>query len=351
LFEQEQMNDLLAHFVRERIPDRIVHAKGSGAHGTFTCTTDYAKQFTTMDVFSQIGKKTPISARFSTVGGESGSSDQARDPRFVNINYVASMPIILWILNNTPIFFIRDPVKFPIFLHTQKRNPQTNLKDPNLFWDYLGANHEAVGQFLRLFSDLGTPKGFTQMDAWSGHSYRWINQDGSFVYVKIYAKSNQGIHNFTSAEAENLTTQNPDWATEDLFKRIETGNFPSWTMYAQVLTPEEAESFKYNVLDLTKDWPFDLVEPKEIGKFELNQNPLNYFAEVEQAAYSPSNTVEGWRASADPVLQQRLISYPDASRYRLGPNFEQIPVNCPMNPICKSGPMSVLGNQGNRVNY
>ncbi|EGF98428.1 uncharacterized protein MELLADRAFT_40847 [Melampsora larici-populina 98AG31] len=352
LLKHHHLIENLAHFVRERIPERVVHAAGAGAHGVFTTTTDFAKQHTMMDVFSEVGKQTPITVRFSTVGGEAGSADQARDPRGFAMKFRTQKGIWDIVMNNTPVFFLRDPAKFPFFVHTQKRNPQTHRKDPNAVWDYFGQNAESLHQFLRLFSDAGTPQGFVNMDGFTSHSYRWIKKDSSWVYVKLHAVSDQGIHNFTAAESEKIAGENPDYAAEDLFTRIESGKFPSWTVYAQVLTPAEAEKFRYNVLDLTKDWPENLVAKHEIGKFELNQNPQNYFAEIEQAAFSPSNVVDGWEISEDPVLQARAFSYPDAQRYRLGTNFQQIPVNCPMNPVGKDGVFGgVTGNQGSRPNY
>ncbi|KAH9815187.1 catalase-like domain-containing protein [Melampsora americana] len=354
LLQDHYLIENLAHFARERISERVVHAKGAGAHGTFTVTTDFAKKHTMMDVFSEVGKKTPISIRFSTVGGEQGSGDQARDPRGFAIKFRTQKGIWDLVMNNTPVFFLRDPAKFPNFIHTQKRNPRTHLKDPNMVWDYFVQNPEALHQFMRLFSDSGTPKGFVHMHGFTGHSYRWVQKDGSWVYVKLFAETNQGIQNFSASESMKKIGENPDYATEDLFNRIESNQFPSWTLYAQILTPHQAENFKYNVLDLTKDWPFDLVKKHEIGRFELNQNPQNFFAEIEQLAFSPSNLVDGWEPSTDPVLQARLFSYPDAQRHRLGVNFQQIPVNCPINPIVnfqRDGLSVLLGNQGSRMNY
>jgi catalase len=257
-------------------------------------------------------------------------------------------------MNNTPVFFIRDPAKFPHFIHTQKRNPQTHLKDPDMFWDYMSLNEESLLQFMRLFSDLGTPQGFTHMNAWTGHTYRWVKHDGSWVYVRLYAESKQGVQNFTAAEAATIQSTDPDYATKDLFGRIENGTFPSWTLYGQILTPAEAEKFRYNVFDLTKEWPLNMVKPRELGKFELSQNPLNYFAEIEQAAFSPANTIDGWEPSNDPVLQARLFSYTDSQRHRLGPNFYQLPVNTPINPVAnfqRDGYGAVTGNQGSRYAY
>ncbi|EGG02269.1 uncharacterized protein MELLADRAFT_38712 [Melampsora larici-populina 98AG31] len=353
LLQDIHLIENLASLVRERIPERVVHAKGAGAHGVFTVTTDFAKNHTMMDLFSEIGKKTPISVRFSTIAGESGSSDQERDPS-LNTRFRTGKGIWDLVMNNSPVFFLRDPALFPLFTHTQKRNPQTHLKDPNMYWDYLGSHPESLYEFVRVFTDLGTPDGFVNMDAWAGHSYRWVKADGTWVYVKIVAISQQGVHNLTASAATHISGTNPDYATQDLYQRIDQGQFPSWKLLAQVLTPAEAEKFKYNVLDVTKEWPVDMVPPHEIGEFVLNQNPENYFAEIEQLAFSPSNLVDGWEPSADPVLQARLFAYPDAQRYRLGTNFNQIPINCPMNPVAnfqRDGQASYLGNQGSRANY
>ncbi|KIY68934.1 catalase-domain-containing protein [Cylindrobasidium torrendii FP15055 ss-10] len=355
LLQDVHLTELFGAFDRERIPERVVHAKGAGAHGYFEVTnSEFVKQYSMMDVFSEDGLRTPITVRFSTVGGESGSADEARDPRGFAIKFRTRKGIWDLVMNNTPVFFIRDAAKFPHFIHTQKRNPQTHLKDKDMFWDYLGSNPESLYQVMRLFSDLGTPQGFTHMNGWSGHSYRWIKEDGTWVYVKLYAETMQGVANFTNAEATTIQGENPDYATQDLYERIENGTFPGWTMYAQVLTPSDAEKFKYNVLDLTKDWGFDDVPKTEIGKFYLTQNPSNYFAEIEQAAFSPARMVDGWGPSADPVLQARLFSYSDTHRYRLGVNYMQIPVNCPFAPVAnfeRDGAMNVLGNQGSRPNY
>ncbi|KAI0704190.1 catalase-domain-containing protein [Cerioporus squamosus] len=355
LLQDTHLLELFGAFDRERIPERVVHARGAGAHGYFEVTNaEFCKNYTMMDMFSEDGLKTPITIRFSTVGGESGSPDEARDPRGFAVKFRTRKGIFDLVMNNTPVFFIRDPAKFPHFIHTQKRHPASHLRDKDMFWDYLGSNPESLYQVMRLFSDLGTPYGFRHMNAWTGHTYRWVKDDGSWVYVKLYAETMQGIQNFTNAEATAISGSNPDFATQDLYESIQNGTFPGWTMYAQVLTPQEAETFKYNVLDLTKDWGFDDVPRTEIGKFYLTQNPDNYFAEIEQAAFTPSHAVDGWAPSADPVLQARLFSYPDTHRYRLGVNHMQIPVNAPLNPVAnleRDGRMNVNGNQGSRPNY
>ncbi|KAI2727200.1 hypothetical protein CBS147354_3918 [Penicillium roqueforti] len=321
LMQDFHLIDLLAHFDRERIPERVVHAKGAGAYGEFEVTDDIS-DLTTIDMLKGVGKKTKMLTRFSTVGGEKGSPDSARDPRGFAMKFYTEEGNWDWVFNNTPVFFLRDPAKFPIFIHTQKRNPQTNLKDATMFWDYLSTHHESVHQVMHLFSDRGTPYSYRHMNGYSGHTYKWIKPDGTFNY--------------------------------DLFEAIQRGENPSWTCYVQVLSPEKAEKFRWNVFDLTKVWPQNEVPLRRFGRFTLNKNPQNYFAEIEQAAFSPSHMVPGVEPSADPVLQSRLFSYPDTHRHRLGGNYEQIPVNCPLkafNPSHRDGYMNVNGNYGANPNY
>ncbi|KAJ5728857.1 uncharacterized protein N7483_003365 [Penicillium malachiteum] len=353
LLQDFHLIDLLAHFDRERIPERVVHAKGAGAYGEFEVTDDIS-DITTVDMLKGVGKKTKMLTRFSTVGGEKGSPDSARDPRGFAIKFYTEEGNWDWVFNNTPVFFLRDPAKFPVFIHTQKRNPQTNLKDATMFWDYLSTHQEAVHQVMHLFSDRGTPYSYRHMNAYSGHTYKWIKPDGTFNYVQIHCKTDQGNKTFTNEEATTLSAENPDWHTQDLFNAIERGENPSWTCYVQVLSQEQAEKFRWNVFDLTKVWPQSEVPLRRFGRFTLNKNPENYFAEIEQAAFSPSHMVPGVEASADPVLQARLFSYPDTQRHRLGGNYDQIPVNCPVrgfSPWHRDGAMNVNGNYGANPNY
>ncbi|KZT64984.1 catalase-like protein [Daedalea quercina L-15889] len=354
LLEDYHLTELFGSFDRERIPERVVHAKGAGAHGYFEVTNaSFCKQYTMLDFLSEDGLKTPVTVRISTVSGETGASDELRDPRGFAVKLRTRKGILDIVMNNTPVFFVRDPSKFPYFIHTQKRNPQTNLRDKDMFWDFLSANPESMYQVMRLFSDLGTPYGFRHMNAWTSHTYRWIQSDGSFHYVKLMFETMQGIKNFTNAEATIIQGENPDFATQDLYDAIANGSYPGWTVYAQVMTPQQAENYTYNVLDLTKDWD-STIPMVEIGKMYLTQNPINYFAEVEQAAFSPSHIVDGWAPSADPMLQARMFSYSDTHRYRLGVNHMQIPVNAPTVPVAnfeRAGHMNIAGNQGNRPNY
>lgn len=352
LLQDNYLIDLLAHFDRERIPERVVHAKGHGAFGEFEVTKDVS-DLTCADFLSTVGKKTPLVARFSTVGGENGSADSARDPRGFSVKLYTKEGNLDWVYNNTPVFFIRNPAKFPTFIHTQKRNPQTHLKDASMFWDFLVQNPESLHQVLILFSDRGTPLASRYMHGYSGHTYKWVKKDGSFNYVQIHLKTNQGVKTLNNEEAEKLAGVNPDFAMQDLFNAIQRGEHPSWSCYVQVMTPEEAEKQKFSVFDLTKTWPQSKFPLREFGKFTLNRNPSNYFQDIEQAAFSPANMVPGWEPSADPVLQSRLFSYPDTQRYRLGTNYAQIPVNkCPYAhaPFQRDGSMS-LENYGSKPNY
>lgn len=353
LLQDFHLIDLLAHFDRERIPERVVHAKGAGAYGEFEVTDDI-EDITVIDMLKGIGKKTKLVTRFSTVGGEKGSADSARDPRGFSIKFYTEKGNWDWVFNNTPVFFLRDPSKFPIFIHTQKRNPQTNLKDATMFWDYLSTHQESAHQVMHLFSDRGTPYSYRHMNGYSGHTYKWIKPDGNFNYVQIHCKTDQGSKTFTNEEAVELSGTNPDWHTRDLFEAIRKGEYPSWTCYVQVLSPEQAKKFRWNIFDLTKVWPQGQVPLRRFGKFTLNKNPENYFAEIEQAAFSPSHMVPGVEPSADPVLQSRLFSYPDTHRHRLGVNYQQIPVNCPLHafsPYQRDGFMTVNGNYGANPNY
>lgn len=353
LLQDFHLIDSLAHFDRERIPERVVHAKGSGAFGYFETTHDIS-DICCSDMFSSIGKKTKAFVRFSTVGGEKGSADAARDPRGFAIKLYTEEGNLDWVYNNTPVFFLRDPSKFPHFIHTQKRNPETNLKDSNMFWDYLNNNQESIHQVMQLFSDRGTPASYRHMNGYSGHTYKWSNSKGEWFYVQVHLITNQGIKTLSNDEAVKLSGENPDHAQQDLFKSIENGDSPSWNVYIQTMTSKQAESLPFSVFDLTKVWPHDQFPLRQIGKLTLNENPNNYFAEVEQAAFSPSHTVPGQEPSADPVLQSRLFSYPDTHRHRLGTNYQQIPVNCPYhvhNPIQRDGAMQVNGNYGNQPNY
>lgn len=328
LIQDVHLIDKLAHFDRERIPERVVHAKGAGAFGYFEVTHDMSK-YTRAAFLSKVGKKTELFARFSTVGGEKGSADSERDPRGFAVKFYTEEGNYDFVGNNTPVFFIRDAMKFPDFIHTQKRNPETNLKDPDMFWDFLSLTPESVHQVTVLFSDRGTPKNYRHMNGYSGHTFMWYNKKGEYWWVKLHFKTDQKIATLTREEADALKSNDPDHATRDLFDSIRDGNPPSWTVYAQIMTPEEAKSYRFDPFDITKVWPHQDYPLQPVGKMVLNRNSQNYFADVEQAAFSPGNFVPGIAASPDKMLQGRLFSYHDTHRHRLGANYHLIPVNAP----------------------
>ena len=354
LMQDVHLLDKLGHFDRERIPERVVHAKGSGAHGYFEVTADVTK-YTRAKFLSEVGKKTDVFVRFSTVGGERGSADSARDPRGFATKFYTEEGNYDLVGNNTPVFFIRDPLKFPDFIHTQKRNPKTNLPDPDMFWDFLSLTPESIHQVTVLFSDRGTPAGFRNMNGYSSHTYVWYNEKGEYFYVKYHFKTDQGIKNLTLEESTRLAGEDPNQATRDLFDAIERGDHPSWTLEMQILTPEEAKDFPWDIYDVTKVWPHGEVPPIKIGKLVLNRNPENYFAEVEQAAFAPSNLVPGVAPSQDKMLQARLFSYHDTHIHRLGPNYHLIPINmaknAPETSYQRDGFMRVDDGGGPGPNY
>ncbi|KAJ1673972.1 catalase A [Spiromyces aspiralis] len=354
LIQDFHLIDKLSHFDRERVPERVVHAKGAGAHGYFEVTHDIS-HLTCAKFLNKVGKRTPIFARFSTVGGESGSADTARDPRGFALKFYTEEGNWDMVGNNTPVFFVRDPSKFVDFMHALKRNPQTHLRDPDMFWDFLSLVPESVHQVTILFSDRGTPDGYRHMHGYSSHSLALVSEDGSYRYVKWHFRTNQGIKNLTAEEAERLAGINPEYATEDLFNAIERGDYPSWDVYIQVIEPEQALRYRFNPFDVTKvvsQKDFPLIP---VGRMVLNRNPENYFAEVEQAAFSPSHMVPGIAPSPDRMLQGRLFSYPDTHRHRLGVNYHQIPINRPINSVAnnhqRDGLMVVDGNGGSAPNY
>lgn len=344
--------DLLAHFDRERIPERVVHAKGSGAHGVLEITDDIS-DICCADLFSKVGNKVRATARFSTVGGESGSADTARDPRGFSVKLRTEEGNWDHVYNNTPVFFLRDPAKFPVFIHTQKRDPQTHLKDADMFWDYLSLNPESFHQVMILFGDRGVPDGYRFMNGYSGHTHKLVNKNGDFVYAQFHYKCDNERKFLTQEKSVELAGSNPDYAGQDLFEAIDKGDFPSWTLMIQTMTVEQAENFKHNILDLTKVWPQSEFPLRKVGKLTLNENVQNYFAEIEQVAFAPSHLIPGVEPTADPVLQSRLFSYPDTHRYRLGVNYAQLPVNAPLHlpaNFQRDG-RGAFYNQGARPNY
>ena len=353
LMQDFHLTEKMAHFNRERIPERVVHAKGAGAYGTFTVTGDITK-FTKAKVFSEVGKKTETFTRFSTVGGEKGSADSVRDPRGFATKFYTEEGNWDLVGNNTPIFFIRDPLKFGDFIHTQKRQPRSNLKPAWMMWDFWSLSPESLHQVTILFSDRGTPKSYRHMNGYSSHTFSFINAEDKRVWVKFHLKTKQGIQCHTRQEATKIAGDNPDQATEDLFEAIERGDFPKWRLCVQIMLEYEAENYPINPFDLTKVWPHKDYPLIEIGELELNRNPSNYFVEVEQSAFAPANVVPGISFSPDKMLQARILSYPDAHRYRLGVNYESLPVNhprCPVNHYHRDGLMRFNDNGGCMVNY
>lgn len=353
LLQDYILHEKMAHFNRERIPERVVHAKGSGAYGTFTVTHDIT-QYSRAKVFDSIGKQTRVFLRFSTVGGEKGSADTERDPRGFAIKFYTEDGNWDLVGNNTPVFFIKDPKKFSDFIHTQKRDPRTNCKSPTMMWDFWSLNPESLHQVLILMSDRGTPYSYRNMNGYGSHTFSMINANNERVWVKFHFKTRQGIKNFTDKDAADTKAQDADWAQRDLVDAIDKGDFPQWSLKMQVMTDEQAKSFQWNPFDLTKVWPHGDFPLIDIGVLELNEVPDNYFAHVEQSAFAPAHIVDGVGYSPDKMLQGRLLSYPDAHRYRLGANYEQIPVNkCPymVNNYQRDGFMRVDGNGGSNPNY
>ncbi|MDF1532753.1 MAG: catalase [Methanosarcinales archaeon] len=354
LMQDVHLLEKLGHFDRERIPERVVHAKGAGAGGYFEVTADVTR-YTKAKFLSEIGKRTEVFARFSTVGGERGSADAERDPRGFALKFYTEEGNYDLVGNNTPVFFIRDPLKFPDFIHTQKRNPATNCKDPNMFWDFLSLTPESMHQVTILFSDRGTPATYRNMNGYSSHTFKWYNEKGEYFWVQYHFKTDQGIKNLTRQEAEVMRSKDPDHATRDLYEAIERGDYPSWTLQMQIMTPEQAKDYRFDILDITKVWPHADFPPIEVGKLVLNRNPRNYFAEVEQAAFGPGNLVPGIAASPDKMLQGRLFSYHDTHLHRLGPNYHLLPVNAPKNApensYQRDGAMRTDANGGSGPNY
>ena len=353
LLQDVHLLEKLAHFDRERIPERVVHAKGAGAYGYFQVTHDVTK-YTRAKFLSKVGKRTEVVVRFSTVGGEKGSADAARDPRGFAVKFYTEEGNYDMVGNNTPVFFIRDPLKFPDFIHTQKRNPATNLKDPDMFWDFLSLTPESIHQVTILFSDRGTPRSYRHMNGYSGHTFKWYNDRGEYYWVKIHFKTDQGIQNLTREEATRLSGENPDHATQDLYEAIARGEYPSWTVSMQIMTPEQAADYRFDPFDITKVLPHGDFPLNPVGRMVLDRNPENYFADVEQAAFSPGDLVPGIAPSPDKLLQGRLFSYHDTHRHRLGPNYHLIPVNRARGVVDnyqRDGAMRTNGNAGGDPNY
>ena len=328
LMQDVVLIEQMQRFNRERIPERVVHAKGSGAYGTFTVTNDITR-YSRASLFSKVGKKTEMFARFSTVAGERGAADAERDPRGFALKFYTDEGNWDMVSNNTPIFFVRDPYKFQMFIHSQKRHPQTNLRDPDMQWDFWSLCPESLHQVTWLMGDRGIPKTYRHMNGYGSHTYSMINKEGERFWVKFHFKTQQGIENLTNEEASALIAKDRESHQRDLYYAIEEGNFPKWTFYIQVMTHEQAENFRWNPFDLTKVWPHGDFPLIEVGEFELNRNPDNYFNEVEQAAFNPNSFVPGLGPSPDRMLQGRLVSYQDTHLYRIGVNYRDLKVNRP----------------------
>ena len=346
LLQDYQLLEKLAHQNRERIPERVVHAKGCGAHGTLTITGDITA-YSKARVFSQIGKQTPVFGRFSTVAGEMGAADAERDVRGFALKFYTEEGNWDMVGNNTPVFFIRDAYKFPDFIHTQKRHPKTNLRSNTAAWDFWSLSPESLHQVTILMSDRGLPVGVRNINGYGSHTYSLINAANERFWVKFHFKTLQGHKHWTNAEAAAVVGRTRESSQEDLYHAIQRGDFPKWKFCVQVMPEADAQKTAYNPFDLTKVWPHGDYPLIEIGILELNRNPENYFAEVEQAAFSPSNIVPGIGFSPDKMLQGRIFSYADAHRYRLGTHYEALPINapkCPVNHYHKDGAMRFFAN-------
>jgi catalase len=332
----------MQHFNRERIPERVVHAKGSGAHGFFEVTADVTG-WTNASFLSQVGKRTPVFARFSTVAGELGSADTVRDPRGFALKFYTDEGNYDLVGNNTPTFFVRDAIKFDDFIHSQKRMPDTGLRSNDMQWDFWTLSPETAHQVTILFSDRGTPRTWRNMHGFSSHTYSWINAKGERFWVKYHFKTVQGIENFSLAEADAMVAEDGDFHRRDLWDAIDRGDAPEWRLEMQIMPFEDAADYRFNPFDLTKVWPHADYPPVTIGRLVLDRNPANHFAEVDQAGFAPARLVPGIGLSPDKMLMGRIFSYHDTHLHRLGPNYEQLPINaprCPVHTYSKDGPMT-----------
>ncbi|UPK50069.1 catalase KatA [Bacillus sp. H8-1] len=353
LIQDVHLLEKLAHFNRERVPERVVHAKGAGAHGYFEVTNNVSA-YTKADFLSEVGKRTPLFVRFSTVAGENGSADTVRDPRGFAVKFYTEEGNYDLVGNNTPVFFIRDAIKFPDFIHTQKRDPRTHLKNPTAVWDFWSLSPESLHQVSILMSDRGIPATLRHMHGFGSHTFKWVNAEGDGVWVKYHFKTEQSVKNLSPDVAAKLAGENPDYHTEDLFNAIEKGDFPSWKLYVQIMPLEDADTYRFDPFDVTKVWSQKDYPLIEVGRMVLDRNPENYFAEVEQATFSPGTLVPGIDVSPDKMLQGRLFAYSDAHRYRVGANHQALPINRPrseVNNYQRDGQMRFDDNGGRSVYY
>ncbi|KRN42341.1 catalase [Fructilactobacillus fructivorans] len=332
LMQDYQLLEKLAHFNRERIPERVVHAKGAGAKGVFKLTHDMSK-YTKADIFNGKGKETPMTIRISQVTGEAGYPDTVRDVRGFALKFYTKEGNYDIVGNNTPVFFVNDPLKFPDFIHSQKRDPKTHLRSQEMQWDFWSHSPESVHQVTYLMGDRGNPASYRTMNGYGSHTYKWVNKEGTPFWVKYHFISQQGVKNMTNEQASKAATKDTDYLIHDLYDAIEQKNYPTWKVYVQILPYQAGIDYQPDIFDVTKvvshkDYPL-----QEVGEFTLNQNPTNYFDDVEELAFSPANLVPGIEASPDKLLQGRLFAYKDAERYRLGANYEQLKVNRPVDGV------------------
>ena len=353
LIQDHHLLEKLAHFNRERIPERIVHAVGIGAYGELEVTEDVS-QYTRAKLF-QPGAKTEMLARFSTVAGSKGAPDTARDPRGFSLKFYTEDGNYDLVGNNTPIFFIRDAIKFPDFIHSQKYDPRTNQQEADNVWDFFGMHPATTHMFTWLFGDRGRPSSVRKMDGFGSHTFQWVNAEGKGVWVKYHFKTDQGIGFFTDDEAEKVGGQNPEYHLQDLREHIEAGDFPSWSLEVQIMPFEDAASYRFNPFDVTKIWSQKDYPRIKVGTMTLNRWPDNYFAEIEQSAFNPAHFVPGIGPSPDKMLQGRLFAYGDAHRYRVGANSSQLPVNSAKNAKVanygRDGFMTFTDNEKGAKNY
>lgn len=348
-----QLMEKMAHFNRERVPERVVHAKGAGAFGTFTVTADL-QRYTRAKLFASAGNNCPMFARFSTVAGEMGSADTARDPRGFSLKFYTEEGNWDMVGNNTPVFFVRDPLKFSDFIHSQKRDPATGLRDNTMQWDFWSRSPESLHQVTTLFSDRGIPATLRHMNGYSSHTYSLWNDAGERFWVKWHFKTVQGIRTLTNEAAARIAGTDLDYHRRDLHAAIDRGEYPQWRVQIQIMPERDADTYHIHPFDLTKVWPHADYPLQEVGIIELTRNPDNYFAQVEQAAFEPGNMPPGMGVSPDKMLQARLLSYPDAHRYRIGINYAALPINrphCPVTTYHRDGQARFDGNGGCSVNY
>ncbi len=353
LMQDYQLLEKLAHQNRERIPERTVHAKGSGAYGTLTITHDITR-YSKASVFASVGKKTECFLRFSTVAGERGAADAERDVRGFALKFYTDEGNWDLVGNNTPVFFIRDPLKFPDFIHTQKRHPKSHLRSNTAAWDFWSLSPESLHQVTILMSDRGLPRGYRHVNGYGSHTYSFLNAKNERFWVKFHFKTLQGHQHWTNAEGAQVVAQDRESSQRDLFEAIERGDYPKWRFCVQIMPETDAATYRWNPFDLTKVWPHGDYPLIDVGILELNRNPEHYFAEVEQASFSPSNIVPGIGFSPDKMLQARIFSYADSHRYRVGTHYEMLPVNRPkvaVRTYHADGPMRFDAPRGTDAYY